>query len=59
MKSTPRTSVRRLPSGSYIVSGVRSRSASTGRFVARSAAAKQPRMTVSGSSAKTAKPSSK
>ena len=32
MKSTRNTSVRRLSSGSYIVSGVSSRSAVTGRF---------------------------
>lgn len=34
MKATRRTSVRRLPSGSYIVAGVGSRSAVTGRFIA-------------------------
>lgn len=34
MRSTPRTSVRRLASGSYIVSGVRRRSAVTGQFIA-------------------------
>lgn len=37
MKSTRRTSVRRLASGSFIVSGVSSRSAVTGRFVNKSA----------------------
>ena len=33
MKSTRETSVRRLSSGSYVVSGVGTRSAVTGRFV--------------------------
>jgi len=56
MKSTARTSVRRLTSGSYVMSGVRSRSAITGRFVTVSRAARNPRTTVS---ERTPKPASK
>lgn len=38
MKSTRETSVRRLSSGSYVVSGVGIRSAVTGRFVSKDVA---------------------
>lgn len=40
MKATRETSVRRLSSGSYVVSGVGTRSAVTGRFVSKDAAKK-------------------
>lgn len=40
MKSTKETSVRRLSSGSFVVSGVRSRSAVTGRFLGSNSAKK-------------------
>ncbi|GAB3598457.1 hypothetical protein GCM10027586_00360 [Kineococcus gypseus] len=59
MKSTSRTSVRRLASGSYIVSGVRSRSAITGRYVTKSETTASPRSAASDSSDKTSKSSSK
>lgn len=52
MKSTRETSVRRLASGSYIVSGVRSRSAVTGRFVTSSTAKRNPGKTVAERSTK-------
>ena len=46
MRSTRKTSVREVSPGTFRVSGVRARSAITGRFVTRSVAPKAPGTTV-------------
>jgi hypothetical protein len=46
MKSTRKTSVREVSPGTFRVSGVRARSAITGRFVTKATATKNPRTTV-------------